>query len=329
MTQRTPGATGPTRSEPTTRTKTRAAARPGFALVMILVLALAAALAAPGPAAAQDRPLAFDFQDLVPGVIAAVVDPEVPSYAFANSLIVIGEDGVLVVDTQQSPRPAQQVLAEIRRRTELPVRWVVNTHAHADHFWGNQVYADTFPDVEIIATRATRDSMVASWDRQIAEQREHTAGTLGRLRDMLADETNADRKERIEAAITVRNRYMDDLDALRLTPPDRVVDGRLNLDLGGREVVLFAAGPAHSPGDLVVWLPDHDVIMVGDLLEQGDLWLDGADIVGWTEALSTIAALEPATLVMGHGAVQSDLTLLQAERAQLGELLQEDPPGGP
>ncbi len=313
MTQSRPGRVGAAR--PATGT-----ADPTGTTGPALTLALAAAvLAAPQPIAAQDAP-AFDFQELAPGVIAAVVDPAVPSYAFANAFIVIGEDGVLVVDTQQSPRPAAQVLAEIRRRSDLPVRWVVNTHAHADHFWGNQVYADAFPDVEILATETARDSMVASWDRVIGEQRAHTLDTRGQLQDMLADEADPDRRERIEAAIEVRNRYLDDLDGLRLTPPDRIVDGRLNLDVGGREVVLFAAGPAHTPGDLVVWLPDDDIVMVGDLLEEGELWLDGANVAGWAEALATVAALEPRIMVMGHGAVQHDLELLRAERTQLREL---------
>jgi glyoxylase-like metal-dependent hydrolase (beta-lactamase superfamily II) len=174
--------------------------------------AVAAALTfVAAPAAAQDTP-AFTYHELAPGVMAAVVDPGVPSYAFANSLIVIGEDGVLMV-----------------------------------------------------------------------------------------------------------GRYLGDLDTLRLTPPTRLVDGRLHLDIGGREVVLFGVGPAHTPGDLVVWLPDEAIVMAGDLLEEGELWL-GADIAGWATALGTLVALEPETLVIGHGGVQADLELLQAQGARLREL---------
>ena len=276
------------------------------------------------PAAAQADPAPFTFHELGPGVVAAVVIPDVASYAFANSLIVVGEDGVLVVDTQQNPRPARAVLDEVRRRTDRPVRWVVNTHAHADHVWGNAVYAAAFPDVEVLATRAARDSIVAGFERDVEEQRAGTVESRRRLETMLEEETDPERRERIAAAIAVRDRYLDDLDTLRLVPPGRTVDGRLHLDLGGREVVLFEVGPAHTPGDLVVWLPAEDIVMVGDLLEEGGLWLEGADLRGWAEALATIHALEPETLVMGHGSVQTDLTLLREQWAELRSLVEEE-----
>ena len=278
----------------------------------------------PRPTAAQAEPAPFTFHDLAPGVVAAVVAPDVASYAFANSLIVLGEDGALVVDTQQNPRPARAVLDEVRRRTDRPVRWVVNTHAHADHVWGNPVYAAANPDVEILATRAARDSIVAGFERAVEEQRAGTVESRRRLETMLEDEADPERRERIAAAIAVRDRYLDDLDTLRLVPPGRTVDGRVHLDLGGREVVLFEAGPAHTPGDLVVWLPAEDIIMVGDLLEEGGLWLEGADLRGWAGALATLHALEPETLVMGHGSVQRNLTLLREQWAELRSLAEED-----
>lgn len=263
---------------------------------------------------------AFEFRELAPGVVAAVVDPEVPSYAFANSLIVIGEDGVLVVDTQQSSRPALEVIAEIRLRTDRPVRWVVATHGHADHIWGNQVYADSFPDARFIATTATRDRVVARWDRGIAEQRTQTVDSRGRLEGMLAREPDPDRRERIEAAIDVRNRYLEDLEDMRRVPFDRVVDDSLRLDLGGLDAWLIAVGPAHTPGDLVVHLPASGITAVGDLVEEGELWLDGADIPGWVDALDRVLALEPRIVLPGHGGVQTDLDLVRAQREELREL---------
>lgn len=282
-------------------------------------LAVGALLAGAGlrPAAGQ---AAFTFHELAPGVVAAVVDPDVPSYAFANSLIVIGEDGVLVVDTQQSPHPAGEVLAEIRRRTDLPVRWVVNTHHHGDHVWGNQVYADAFPDAVFIATPTTRDSVQATFFREIAKQRTHTVESRARLREMLETETDPDRVNQIEAAIDRRRRYLSDLDALRMIPPEGRVAERLRIDLGGRHVVLLNVGPAHTPGDLVVWLPASRIAMVGDLVEEGELWLEGADVAGWVRALDRVLALHPAVLVPGHGGAQTDLELIRAQREELEAL---------
>lgn len=280
-------------------------------LTALLVLAIAAA--------AGQTP-AFEFRELAPHVVAAVVDPDVPSYAFANTLVVFGEDGVLVVDTQQSPRPPLEVIREIRRRTDRPVRWVVATHAHADHVWGNQVYADSFPDARFIATAAARDSVVAGWDRVIAEQRAQTLERRGRLEEMLDGESDPDRRARIEAAIDLRTRYLDDLDGLRRVPFDRVVADTLRLDLGGREVLLVPVGPAHTPGDLVVHLPASGITAVGDLVEEGELWLEGADIPGWVDALDRVLALEPRIVLPGHGGVQTDLELVRAQRQELRAL---------
>lgn len=280
--------------------------------------------AEPAPASTDvDQASAFEFRELAPGVVAAVVDRNVASYAFANSLIVIGEDGVLVVDTQQSPRAALQVLAEIRRRTDRPVRWVVNTHEHADHVWGNQVYADAYPDASFISTTATRDSLRVSWDRQIREQRAGTVESLERLHGMLADSDDPERQAQIEAAIDVRTRYLKDLAGLRMVLPDRTFTGRTRIDPGGRQVVLIDVGPAHTAGDLVVHLPGEGVTMVGDLLEEGELWLESADIRGWVAALDTVLALEPGTLLIGHGGVHTDLALLRTQRAELRSLLED------
>lgn len=281
-------------------------------LIALLVLAIAA------PAAGQTP--AFELRELAPHVVAAVVDPDAPSYAFANTLVVFGEDGVLVVDTQQSPRPPLEVIREIRRRTDRPVRWVVATHAHADHVWGNQVYADSFPDARFIATAAARDSVVAGWDRVIAEQRVQTLERRGRLEEMLDGEPDPDRRARIEAAIDLRTRYLGELDGLRRIPFDRVVTDTLRLDLGGREALLVPVGPAHTPGDLVVHLPASGITAVGDLVEEGELWLEGADIPGWVDALDRVLALEPRIVLPGHGRVQTDLELVRAQRQQLRAL---------
>lgn len=286
-------------------------------------LAIVMALAIARPTAAQTP--ALDFEDLAPGVVAAVVDPEVASYAFANALVVIGEDGVLVVDTHQSPRPALEVIREIRQRTELPVRWVVATHWHADHVWGNQVYADSFPDARFIATAATRDSLAARWAGVIAEQREHTLESRDRLRTMLAEAPDPERRAEVEAAIAVRSRYMDDLDTLRRVPFDRVVSDTLRMDLGGREALLIDVGPAHTPGDLVVHLPASRITAVGDLVEVGELWLEGADIGGWVNALDHVLGLDPRIVLPGHGGVQTDLDLVRAQRDELRELAEPRP----
>lgn len=124
-----------------------------------------------GPAAGQAADTAvFDVAQLAPGVYVAEVRPRPPAYAFANSFIVIGERGVLVADTQQSPTAARALIATIRRLTQLPVRWVVNTHWHADHVAGNIAYRQAFPTVEFIAHANTAADLAARGQPWIREQ---------------------------------------------------------------------------------------------------------------------------------------------------------------
>src|SRR5690606_32651265 len=91
----------------------------------------------------------FEFHPVAEGVWAAVLRERGP-FPVTNSLIVVGDEGVLVVDTQQSEPAVQEVIAGVRDLTNAPVRWVVNTHAHLDHMGGNDAYLRAFgPDVAI------------------------------------------------------------------------------------------------------------------------------------------------------------------------------------
>ena len=284
-------------------------------LIRASALLLVAAFTLPGPAAAAQQD-DYVIRDLAPGVFAAVAPEGVPPYLFANSVVAIGERGVLVVDSGQRPELARRLVALIRERTDRPVRWVVNTHWHGDHVWGNAVFRDAFPGVRILSTAATRDSVVGSSARQVAEQIEQQREGRARLAAML-DTADAALRARIGAADSVRAARIAELEALRVLPPTETFAERAELDLGGRRAVVLAMGPAHTPGDAAVWLPDDGILAVGDLLEEGELWLEGADVAGWTRALDALAALGARVVVPSHGSPSEDGGLLPAGRTQL------------
>src|SRR3954452_2035644 len=121
----------------------------------LALLCLSALLTIPAHAA-QTRPAKFDVVKLADGVYAAVRrDP--PGFAVeSNSLFVIGDDGVIVVDAQSNVSTTRETLPALPPLTDKPVRVVVNTHWHDDHVIGNQVYAESFPGVQFVAHAATR-----------------------------------------------------------------------------------------------------------------------------------------------------------------------------
>lgn len=121
---------------------------------------------------------AFDIVQLHDGVYAALVDPTPPMYVFANALIVIDDGGVTVVDTHQSPAAAEALIDEIRKLTDKPVRFVINTHWHGDHVYGNQVYREQFPDVVFVGYRTMREDMLELGAAKLAEELETLPATI-------------------------------------------------------------------------------------------------------------------------------------------------------
>jgi glyoxylase-like metal-dependent hydrolase (beta-lactamase superfamily II) len=279
----------------------------------------------PAPA---DSLRVFDLQRLADGVYAALVVDRPDAYAFANSLVVIGNDGVLVVDTQQSPQAAVELIRLVRRLSPLPVRWVVNTHWHGDHVYGNIAYRDAFPGARFLAHPSTVIGMREGGADQRAEELATLPATI-EARERWLDEgvlpdgrelTTALREE-VLYSLELRRSYFSALRDLVVVEPEGTVDARRRLDLGGRIVELLPLGPAHTAGDLGVWVPDSGVMAVGDLLEEAPPWIDGAaSLAGWADALDRISEEGASIFLPSHGTVQLNPTLLVSERALFREL---------
>ena len=283
-------------------------------------LALLACAPASAPASAQEP--TFTFEELGPGVFAAVVVPNPPSYAFAGSLVVVGDDGVLVVDTQQSTTAARALIAEVRARTELPVRWVVNTHWHGDHVYGNQAYREAYPGVVFVGHDRTREGVLTRGREALARELETLPGTIADRSRWLetgvgpgGDPLTDAQREAVRRSHRLRTEYLAMLGELELIPPDVTVDGVLTLHLGGRSVRIHPVGPAHTEGDVVVEVVGTGIVAVGDLLEEGTPYIDDADLAGWARALEYVAGLEPTVVVPAHGSVQRSGGLLAWQTA--------------
>jgi glyoxylase-like metal-dependent hydrolase (beta-lactamase superfamily II) len=213
----------------------------------------------------------------------------------SNAAFVVTRDGVLVVDALGSPALALELLAEIRRITSAPVRFLVVTHYHADHVYGLQAFKDA--GATIIA---------------------HSEGRLYLNSDTAQLRLQASREELAPA-----------VDAgTRLVPADRWIDQRTTLQLGGIDFVLQPAGPAHTPEDLVVWVPQRRLLIAGDLVFRGRIPFVGqADSGRWITALDTLLAFDASVIVPGHGPVshsaRSDLELTRDYLAYLRQAMGE------
>src|SRR3712207_1660307 len=121
------------------------------------LLAIAVFLLTCSAASAQAQK--FEVSKIADGVYGVIFSEPRMDPVESNSLVVVGDDGVLVLDANRTPAGARSVIAEIRKLTDKPVRYVVNSHWHDDHVFGNQSYKEAFPGVEFVAHRNTREDM--------------------------------------------------------------------------------------------------------------------------------------------------------------------------
>jgi glyoxylase-like metal-dependent hydrolase (beta-lactamase superfamily II) len=250
---------------------------------MLRALLALMALAAAGTAAAQPS-LPFVLKQVGPGVYAAIDGPEHKSGS--NAGFVIGDDGVLVIDSFFYPDASRALVAEIHRLTPKPIRYIVNTHYHADHTGGDQVLRDA--GAVIIAHRNVR-----GWVRT---ENVHLFG----------DRITPEMKARIEA----------------LPLPDVTTTTGLTIWLGSRKVVVRTV-LGHTGGDLTVFVPDAKVLFTGDLLwrKVPPNLIDGS-VKEWTATDADFAAMPDAAhtvYVPGHGDV-ADLSDVQDFRRYLFDL---------
>jgi glyoxylase-like metal-dependent hydrolase (beta-lactamase superfamily II) len=266
--------------------------------------------------AAQTRPAKFDVVKLADGVYAAVrKDP--PGFAVeSNSLFVIGDDGVIVVDAQSNAAATRETLAALRALTDKPVRFVVNTHWHDDHCIGNQVYAESFPGVQFVAHAATRAYLPAEGAEN---RRKWHEGGLSQfvefLRGLVRDNKSfgggaIDDEERASylSDISLGEGYMTVPAAYAPALPTVTLEERLTLYQGSRAVEILFLGRGHTSGDVVVRLPREGVVAAGDLVVY-PVPLVGSDqshVSDWGATLEKLLALKASVILPGHGPLMRD-----------------------
>ena len=288
------------------------------AATLLLALALALPLfPAPLPAqpsasaAPPDTAPGFDVRQVADGVYA-VIRREAPGLWFeANNVFIVGEHDVVVVDANFTPSATRQVLAALRRVTDRPVRYVVNTHWHDDHVTGNQVYADSFPGVEFIGHASARADMAGVGETNRRQAREGAPGLAARMRALVDSGKTFDGRAMTDedragyrTTIALAERYAAEGGGVRIIPPTIEVDDRLVLRRGERTIEVLHLGGGHTGADLVVHLPREGVVVAGDLV----VW--PVPLVGSTSApdafrgsLERLLALRPRVIVPGHGPV--------------------------
>lgn len=206
-----------------------------------------------------------------------------------NVGVVVGDDGLAVIDTRSTHREAQQLLDDLTTLSPKPVRWVINTHYHWDHVYGNAM----FEDAEIWGHELCRAALLE-----------------------VGEEMKASAKAWLPAELH------EDIDDVQIVPPQKVFSDRVSLDIG-REVSMSYHGFGHTDSDIVVRVPDADVVFFGDLLEEGAPPNFGDSYpVAWPLTLRLAAEGLSGVAVPGHGDVVDDeyVSTQHSELVRVAEL---------
>ena len=240
----------------------------------------------------------FQLVKVADGIYAAIAKSG--GLASGNAGFIVGDSGVLIVDTFFTPVAVEELIGEIGKITQQPIRYAVNTHYHLDHTGGNQVLAASHVPIiahdNVTAWETTKNKRFFPAPEELQKRRADAAKQLS--------ETPDDQKEKrgqLERQIV----RFDAMLSIKLTPPSLTFNsGTMHLYLGNREVILFTL-PGHTGGDTLVFVPDVNVVFMGDMGWSKTLPnLVDATVNDWVPSLDQILSRHgSAKFIPGHGEV--------------------------
>ena len=278
----------------------------------LAAVAATALLAAPSLHADSAQTRARRTAELAPGVYTIRHADTLPE-VHGNTTVVVGEREVLVVDACYTAGAAREDIEQIRKWTDRPVRWVVITHWHNDHFGGARAYVDAYPGVSILAHAETgammemeREDFVPVTLKGAHEFIDGSRKTLsaGKRRDGKAL-TDAER-EMLRGRIASSESMIESMKTFVFQPPTVTFTEGMTLDLGGRTVEVKHVGRGNTGGDVVAWLPKERILATGDLVVHPVPFTYDGYPAEWVRTLERLVALDPKTIVPGHGDVMND-----------------------
>jgi cyclase len=273
-----------------------------------------------GPIHANHVDVDLEIDQLAPNVYAFISNNTTHDWEDGNTTVIVGDDAVAVIDAP-STYLSRRHLAQIRKLTDKPIRYVINTHFHRDHVLGNHVYKDASRYVTIIQQEFT--ATIADRRDPLAIEELKGKGGEDLLRSLKeAAEKGADAKGTpllgydLERAKRSYREYLPVHDAAKQThyvAADMTFKTSMKINLGACEIeLLHLAG--HTPGDTIVWLPKQNILIAGDLVIAPVPYGGYDQFIEWIASLDELIAFKASAIVPGHGPVEFNQDYMVQER---------------
>lgn len=301
--------------------------RPTFPLVLLIACGLVSPLHAQVQPDHSQSPLVRIADNVI-----GFIDPDpAGEWAISNSYAILTSAGTFVIDTQVAPVLTEAAINSIVQVSHLPISYLLNTHWHLDHNWGNRVYRSHFPDIRIIAHARTRAAMMRHCPEYLAMVKN---GDYAKYREsarkLLADNKDASGKplsdsdrRRSERLVAAMDKQLPSMQLIECDYPDLTFDHNLTLHLAETEIQIRHTSSANTPGDAFVWLPQQRILFTGDILVYPIPYCFGSYFEEWVQVLDTMLALKPALILPGHGEVMRDTTYLRTVRDLFASLVEQ------
>ena len=199
-----------------------------------------------------------------------------------NAGIIVGDEGVMIIDSLRVPSFARALIEDVRKITSKPIKYVIDTHSHWDHSWGNE----EFPDATIIGHQNCRAEML----------------------DIEAQELWMNK------IVTSKESWSEEARTVTITPPAMTFNSKLSMYFGGRVIELRYFGRAHTSGDIFIFLPEDKLVFTGDVAQDSGVpfMMDGY-MEDWVETGRLLCELPVDRFISGHGPVGGHEALVEAK----------------
>ena len=216
-----------------------------------------------------------------------IVELETGVYArlhegLTNAGIIVGDDSVLVIDSLRVPSFARDLIQDVKKITEKPIGFVIDTHSHWDHSWGNE----EFPEATII-------------------------GHKNCYAEMIDVEANEQWRTKVTSS---DDPWSEECHLVNITPPNMTFETSMQLYFGGRELDLKYFGRAHTSGDIYIHLPKEKIVFTGDVAQDGGVpYLGDCYPKDWPDTDNLLASLPIEQFMSGHGPIGDHNALVEAK----------------